>query len=830
MKKYLLYVTVAVSVLCLSVIVYYLVGGFTDNINIRYKPQDTQLYLINDHQNDLLNVLATTLPEFAVKLADEKFNNLWQAHAAGRDSLVEASAENAKGDTVLQVETKFNDAKKEVVATPKISNEVKPGLYKLDIKIKTVEGKYTTITQDFTWGVLAINTNKGIYKVGEEVKIGMAVLDDFGATKCIVNKEGVITYGTAKVHLTITTPDGNKQELSTDNGTIVGSKECGDRTVTNIPDFLAQIDAREVGKYKLEMEAETLLGLRSITDTFIVQHNTPPFVIERTVFPTRIYPRSWYPVAVTVVPQQDYKGQVVDMVPSSFTIEDLSFGGKVRDKGDVKAIVWQVDWKKGGRYQLTYSIKFPRVAPEFYLIGPLTIDKYDEGRSWQVASDSLFSFIQEAHNTSTSGTSLAATFSTGATAGHLLVLVCARDATNASISTPGGWSRAWQYSSGGTVPKISMFYRLATAGYTTGTCSFSSSTGSKTAQILEFSGNSTSGYYDGSATANSSTACNSSPFTATTNNRTSSNPDVLMVSAFVSQNGSLTFSNHKTISGVSSVGFTGQDTYPTGPGFSNANMSADSAWGEAVNNPQVAQNDFVTLSGAGGRCSMGVASFNPPYTVSQGSYRFFDNANSITPGSPLAAVNTVMQLGFPNYPFRIRFLLDVDSASGTTMGLQSGDFILQYATMSATMASCIDVTQWDAVQAAAGGTDIAFYTNPDSGGSGTNISITANDPNDAIYTELAESYYEDNTNGPNGPNPGNITNDQNVLANNQAGLWDLSLVDNTDDSYSRHYCLRVINGDGTELDAYRNYPQVITVKTDVTIRGGSEIKGRTKIQ
>jgi hypothetical protein len=77
---------------------------------------------------------------------------------------------------------------------------------------------------------------------------------------------------------------------------------------------------------------------------------------------------------------------------------------------------------------------------------------------------------------------------------------------------------------------------------------------------------------------------------------------------------------------------------------------------------------------------------------------------------------------------------------------------------------------------------------------------------------------------------GDITNDQNSIGNNQAGLWDLSLVDNTDNAYSRHYCLRVINADGTELDAYRNYPQVITVQTDVTIRGGSTIRGSTTIR
>lgn len=796
---------------------------FVFNVNepkINFKPQHTQLYKISNI-NSTLDVLATTLPQFALSLKDEKFKSLWQAQAAERKTYVESKVVNVKGDASLSLETQFQDTQKQLVITPKIGNQVKPGLYTLNVKVKTVKGRDITITQDFTWGVLAINTNKGIYQVGEKVMIGMAVLDEFGTTKCIV-KEGKVTSGTAKVHLSITSPSGKEQDLSTDEGTIIGSKECGDRTVTNIPDFLAKIDANEAGKYTIRMDAEALLGRKSITVNFSVQRDAPQYIIERTEFPTRIYPRSFYPVTIAITPQKDYSGPVADIVPINFKISDISGQGVTREKGDYQTILWQVNWKKGETYKLKYIIKFPRVAPEFYLIGSLTLDGFSEGREWQVASDSLFSLIQEAHNTATTGSSLTATFSTGATAGHLLVLICSRDA-NSTINTPSGWNRAWRYTS--NAPRISLFYRLASAGQTTGTCSFTSN-GSIAAQMLEFSGNSSTGYYDRSSSATGSTGCNSSPYTATSNSVTPSNPDNLLVSAFVSTAGNRTFSGHSVIVGAASTGFT--DNFNTG--FSDANASYDSAWGEAVNNPEVAQNDAVTLSGAGTRCAMGVSSFNPSFTVSQGSYRFFDNANGITPGSALAPVNTVMQLGYPNYPFRIRFLLDIDSSGGTSLGLQTGDFVLQYATMSAGIVTCLNVAQWDPVLTAADGTDIAFYTNPDSGGSGSNISTVTGDPTDTGYTSVMESYYEDNINGLNGPNPGNITNDQNAVSNNQAGLWDLSLVDNTDDSFSRHYCLRVVNSDGTELDAYRNYPQIITVKTDVTIRGGSNIRGSTLIR
>ncbi len=820
-KNILIIASIFFLVAMVGIAIYYV--SHAPNATVRIlNPQKTQLYVIGESGSDKpISVTASILPQFAIKLVNDKFRNMWTAYAAERETLVKGEIFNAKGDTKLNIDTKYNDKAKQLIVTPQTENKLKPGLYRLNVKVKTYTGKYETITQDFTWGVLAINTNKGIYRVGETVELGMAVLDDYGITKCIA-KEETIVYGTAKINLTLTSPSGKQQKFSTNDNTITGSKTCADRSFTNIPDFLAKTKAQEYGKYTIYMEAETLMGTRGMDSSFLVSNNIP-YDIERVQYPMRIYPRYDYPVKLKVTANEDYKGTVYDIVPSTFEISQISDRGYIKDSKPYKSIEWQVNWTRGQTYTLAYTIHFPRISPEFYLVGPFTIGQFNESREWQIASDSLFSLIQEAHNTATSGTSLAATLSTGATANHLLVLICSRD-TNNTINTPAGWTRSWRYTA--AAPRISLFYRLATAGYTTGTCSFTTNSGSLAAQILEFSGNSTSGYHDKAATANSSTACNSSPFTATTNNVTPSNPDALLVSGFVSSAGSRTFSGHATIAGAGSTGFTQNYTN----GFSDANMSADSAWGEAVNNPAVASNDTDTLSAAGTRCSMGISVFNPSISISQGSYRFFDNANSITPGTALAAVNTIMQLGYPNYPFRIRFLLDIDSPSGTTIGLQSGDFILQYATMSASMATCLDVTQWDPVRTAADGTDIAFYTNPDSGGSGTIISATGSDPSDGGYTTRLQSYYEDNINGPNGPSPGNITNDQLSIGNNQAGLWDLSLVDNTDNTQSRHYCLRIVNGDGSELDAYRNYPQVITVQTDVTIRSGSEIRGSTTIR
>lgn len=267
--------------------------------------------------------------------------------------------------------------------------------------MRTVEGIAEEITQDFTWGVLAINTNKALYRVGENVNIGMAVLGDYGRTKCIATED--VQLNTAKVWLTVTSPTGTITRLSTEDGSIWGSGDCKDRSVTDKADFLSKITADEAGTYQILMEAEHYLGKRSVKTSFVVEQNEPKFTIERTKFPTRIYPKVDYPVTVTITAADNFTGYIHDIVPKSFQISNISDNGITEMTSDFQAVGWETTLQKGKTYQFSYTIHFPQVAPEFYLIGPFTIGAYTEKREWKIASDSIFQLVQEAHN-STSGT------------------------------------------------------------------------------------------------------------------------------------------------------------------------------------------------------------------------------------------------------------------------------------------------------------------------------------------------------------------------------------------------------------------------------------------
>ena len=243
-----------------------------------------------------------------------------------------------------------------------------------------------------------------------------------------------------------------------------------------------------------------------------------------------------------------------------------------------------------------------------------------------------------------------------------------------------------------------------------------------------------------------------------------------------------------------------------------------------VNNPPVATNDAATYSAGGGTCDNLQVSFNPSISISQGGYRFFENDDSTVPGSPLAFSNTPVFFTQLNKKFRLRLLLDVDSPSGTTLGIDSGDWELMYSELPGS-GDCADGI-YSPVDIEGNGTPIAYSTNPNSGGNNSFITFTGNDPNDSSYTEVEENYIE--TWLDDGSE--NITNHQNTLGNNQAGLFDFSLVDQTDGVTSKTYCIIVTNGDGSLLDSYKNYPQVTTPQTDVLIQGGATITGGSSIE
>lgn len=182
---------------------------------------------------------------------------------------------------------------------------LKPGKYQVQLTDES-----GTITQDFTWGVLAINPDKSIYLKGEQSKIFMAVLDEKGEMAC-----------DAKVHLTITSPDGSVTEKKTDDGSIAVTGSCGLKEFAVESDYETTYQTGELGKYNLTFSAITKNGTYEVTDGFEVRESIL-FDIQRDTA-TRIYPVKNYPVKFTITANTDFKGTIVETVPEHFAVMPL---------------------------------------------------------------------------------------------------------------------------------------------------------------------------------------------------------------------------------------------------------------------------------------------------------------------------------------------------------------------------------------------------------------------------------------------------------------------------------------------------------------------------
>lgn len=371
MKKILKIASYPLTVLFIIAVVWGLYIFFSKPTDSQQTREIIQLPLSIDQKNrQTFSVQANKLPEFTLDLKT-KVQQIIQASLVHE---VYASEE-------VEVQTALDSEKTKLVVHPKDAPHFKPGKYKLHLELRTLEG-LVNIEQDFTWGVIAVNTNKSIYKPGDAAHISMGVLNDNGETHCMTGEKS------AKVWLTITDPHGEVKKYATEDGTIQDSGECSAISVTNKADFQALFLVATPGIHQMKVISEIEGERREIEDYFKVEQQ-PAFDVERYSFPTRIYPHAPYNVIFKITAQNDYRGTVEDIVPANFRISKIGQNGKEEKFGEFKKLIWNVDLKKGKTQEFTYAINFPLISPEFYLLGPIKIGDFKEARQWQIASDAI---------------------------------------------------------------------------------------------------------------------------------------------------------------------------------------------------------------------------------------------------------------------------------------------------------------------------------------------------------------------------------------------------------------------------------------------------------
>lgn len=186
------------------------------------------------------------------------------------------------------------------------NQQFRSGRYRL--AVTDTEGK--TATQDFTWGVLAINTNKSMYGPGETAKLAFAVLDETGMMECHANVRLSITH------------EGTTDTLTTADGSIRTNAVCEEKIFTLTPDYEAAYATAGSGTYDMKLSAETENGTYTITDAFEVR-DTIPFAVER-VTATRIFPPATYPVTFAITFNENFSGDIEEVVPGNFAVSPQS--------------------------------------------------------------------------------------------------------------------------------------------------------------------------------------------------------------------------------------------------------------------------------------------------------------------------------------------------------------------------------------------------------------------------------------------------------------------------------------------------------------------------
>ena len=294
----------------------------------------------------------------------------------------------------------FDEGGEFTIKLPEISDKLKPGKYSVKFYITDRSGEEVEefeLMQDFSWGVLAMNFNKSMYVPSEEAYIQMAVLDESGHTVCGAAAELRITNYELRIDETLTV----------ENGGIKLSEQCGPETVTSEPDYYVRYVFSEAGEYEFTMRT----GEKEIRETIVVAEERL-FDIER-LGPTRIWPKADYGFRIVVKPGEDFKGDIVESVPTGFKISNVDFRMSNTDGRDpyganykyyeieedgVKKLVWQdVEIFAGDELEISYTFDAPDRSPELYLVGPLALKEAElpigssasENRRWQIASDAV---------------------------------------------------------------------------------------------------------------------------------------------------------------------------------------------------------------------------------------------------------------------------------------------------------------------------------------------------------------------------------------------------------------------------------------------------------
>ena len=185
-------------------------------------------------------------------------------------------------------------------------------------------------------------------------------------------------------------------------------------------------------------------------------------------------------------------------------------------------------------------------------------------------------------------------------------------------------------------------------------------------------------------------------------------------------------------------------------------------------------------------------------TLVQSSYRVYQNANSQTPGTPLAPVNNRAELDIDNGSIEDTFRVRMNVQTQDERWLQNyGSYLLQFAQKDIN-APCSTATGWTNVTSYGGKVRWHMNSNVPTATQLTNAN-SAHDPTTGSGTNVYQRYYS---------HPNAVTKSAEVPVGNSA-LWDFSLK-LYGANYGESFCLRLGPNASTQpLNNFQQYPEIV---------------------
>src|SRR3989344_6025205 len=204
-----------------------------------------------------------------------------------------------------------------------------------------------------------------------------------------------------------------------------------------------------------------------------------------------------------------------------------------------------------------------------------------------------------------------------------------------------------------------------------------------------------------------------------------------------------------------------------------------------------------------------VITYTPPpvTTYEQSAYRWFANADSLTPGSALVVQDTAADVGASSQ-FRLRMLLH----ASTTPSISTTQFELQFATSTSAAGCDVDFSGETYIDVATSTGSIRYYNNTaGSAVDGAALATTTDDPSHSTHATTSQTYEEEN----------NFVA-TNTIADGADGLWDFSLYDAAG-TENVTYCFRIVKSNDTVLTSYTVVPaiNIVPVYEKLTLEGYS---------